>query len=102
MILFEDLQPAAKIISNMVNEILVYCPQYEQGCTYIGQRQFIESHVKSDCEYTVAPCEMEECKELLLKKDMGTHAETCKYRRLECNMCKKQLFAYALEVWKSP
>lgn len=97
VILFEDLQPAAKIISNMVNEILVYCPQYEQGCTHIGQRQFIESHVKSDCEYTVAPCEMEECKELLLKKDLGTHAETCKYRRLECNMCKKQMFAYALE-----
>lgn len=94
----DEFQPAAKIISNMVNELLVYCPRYEQGCSYIGQRQFIKSHLKNDCQYTIAACELEECKELLLKKDLQTHAETCRYRIMECNMCKKKLCAYKLEV----
>ena len=82
----------------MVNELLVYCPESEQGCTFIGQRQYIESHVKNDCEYTMSSCQLEECKELLLKKDLDNHVETCKYRRLECNMCKKKMCAYALVV----
>ncbi|KAL7318161.1 hypothetical protein PS15m_004419 [Mucor circinelloides] len=93
----DDFEPAAKIICNMVNELSVYCPRYEQGCPHVGQRQFIESHLKNDCEYTMAPCELEECKELLLKKDLQSHAETCKYRILECNMCKKKLRAFELE-----
>lgn len=86
----------------MVNELSVYCPRYEQGCPHVGQRQFIESHLKNDCEYTMAPCELEECKELLLKKDLQSHAETCKYRILECNMCKKKLRAFELEVRSVP
>ncbi|KAI8646651.1 hypothetical protein BD408DRAFT_410036 [Parasitella parasitica] len=93
----DDLEPAAKIICNMVNELPAYCPRHEQGCSHIGQRQFIELHVKKDCEYTVAPCELEECKELLLKKDLQIHTETCKYRIMECNMCKKKLRAFELD-----
>ncbi|OBZ84188.1 TNF receptor-associated factor 5 [Choanephora cucurbitarum] len=93
----EDFVPAAKIISNMVNELLVYCPRQEQGCPHIGQRQYIESHLKHDCLYIMAPCELEECKELLLRKDLPRHAETCKYRILQCNMCKKSMCAYELE-----
>ncbi|KAI8885947.1 hypothetical protein K501DRAFT_244889 [Backusella circina FSU 941] len=90
-----DFQTAVKIIHNMVNELMVYCPR--QGCPYTGQRQYIGSHVTSDCEYTIAPCELEECKELLLKKDLNTHAATCKYRTAECNMCKKKLRIFELE-----
>lgn len=82
----------------MVNELKVYCPRHEQGCPYIGQRQFILSHLTNECEYTLAPCELEECKELLLKKDLQKHAEICKYRIVECNMCKKKLCAYEQEV----
>jgi hypothetical protein len=91
-----EFQTAVKIIHNMVNELLVYCPR--QGCPFTGQRQYIESHVANDCEYTIAPCELDECKELLLKKDLNTHAETCKYRTAECNMCKKKLRIFELEV----
>ncbi|KAG2236319.1 hypothetical protein INT48_001383 [Thamnidium elegans] len=93
----DDIQPAAKIISNMVNELSVYCPRHEQGCAHICQRQYIESHLKYHCQYTMAPCKLDECKELLLKKDLGTHVKTCKYRIVECNMCKKKMCSYELE-----
>ncbi|KAI9478632.1 MAG: hypothetical protein EXX96DRAFT_483040 [Benjaminiella poitrasii] len=92
-----EFEPAAKIICNMVNELQVYCPHHEQGCPHIGQRQFILSHVMNDCEYTITPCELEECKELLLKKDIQTHAKSCNYRTTECSMCKKKFRAHELE-----
>lgn len=82
----------------MVNELSVYCPRHEQGCAHICQRQYIESHLKYHCQYTMAPCKLDECKELLLKKDLGTHVKTCRYRIVECNMCKKKMCSYELEV----
>lgn len=96
MIRIEEIKPAVKIISNIVNELLVHCP--EEGCDFVGQRQFIESHIKHDCQYTVTCCELEECKELLLKKDLDSHAENCQFRTLECQMCKKKLKKFELQV----
>lgn len=93
-----DIQPAVKIISNMVNELLVECPRSEEGCTHVGQRQYIENHVKNDCQYTFTSCDLEECKALVLKKDLTTHVSTCKYRPAECKMCKRKMRAIELEV----
>ncbi|KAG1206028.1 hypothetical protein G6F35_011334 [Rhizopus arrhizus] len=95
VIRIEEIKPAVKIISNIVNELLVHCP--EEGCDFVGQRQFIESHIKHDCQYTVTCCELEECKELLLKKDLDSHAENCQFRTLECQMCKKKLKKFELQ-----
>ncbi|KAI7885810.1 hypothetical protein K492DRAFT_228836 [Lichtheimia hyalospora FSU 10163] len=93
----DDIQPAVKIISNMVNELLVECPRSEEGCTHVGQRQYVENHVKSDCQYTFTSCDLEECKALVLKKDLTTHVSTCKYRPAECKMCKRKMRAIELE-----
>ncbi|KAG1053377.1 hypothetical protein G6F43_004532 [Rhizopus delemar] len=95
VIRIEEIKPAVKIIANIVNELLVHCP--EEGCDFVGQRQFIESHIKHDCQYTVTCCELEECKELLLKKDLDSHAENCQFRTLECQMCKKKLKKFELQ-----
>ncbi|KAF7728920.1 hypothetical protein EC973_005315 [Apophysomyces ossiformis] len=92
-----DLQPAVKIIVNMVNELTVQCPRNEYGCNHTGQRQFIENHVKQDCQYTFTPCQMNECKELILKKDLINHISSCIYRSTECTMCKKKMRALELE-----
>lgn len=94
----KDIKPAVKIIRNMVNELNARCPRSEHGCGYVGQRQFMESHVKNDCLFTFAPCNMNECKALVLKKDLVTHIATCKYRHVECKMCKRKIRAFELEV----
>lgn len=96
-----DLQTAVKIIHNMVNELVAHCPRSSFGCTYVGQRHLIIHHLNSECEYTPLPCEMEECSELVLKRDMNSHVETCQYRMSECLMCKKKMRAFELEVGKT-
>ncbi|KAI8150180.1 hypothetical protein BJV82DRAFT_586172 [Fennellomyces sp. T-0311] len=96
-ITLSDIRPAVKIVSNMVNELSVRCPRSEEGCEHVGQRQFIEGHVKNDCLYTFAACNLDECKALVLKKDLSTHVSTCKYRPAECKMCKKKMRMLELE-----
>lgn len=95
-VISHELQPAIKIISNMVNELLVHCTQ--EGCDFTCQRQLIESHIKNDCQYTMTCCELEECQELFLKRDLGSHAEKCQFRTSECFMCKKKLKVFELQV----
>ncbi|CAG8683035.1 1484_t:CDS:2, partial [Ambispora leptoticha] len=85
------LKPAAKIIVNMVNELLVYCPNHEDGCSHTGQRQLISSHLREKCEYIKLECKNDECRELVLKKDMASHMENCQARMVYCDMCKKKV-----------
>lgn len=80
----------------MVNELLVHCTQ--EGCDFTCQRQLIESHIKNDCQYTMTCCELEECQELFLKRDLGSHTEKCQFRTSECFMCKKKLKVFELQV----
>ncbi|KAI8088699.1 uncharacterized protein BX664DRAFT_295992 [Halteromyces radiatus] len=92
-----DLEPAVKIIVNMVNELLIYCPRKERGCDFIGQRQYMEHHMNNDCLYVFQSCQLQECQELILKKDLHSHVSTCKYRETVCKMCKKKMPAFELE-----
>ncbi|KAL0085236.1 hypothetical protein J3Q64DRAFT_1746171 [Phycomyces blakesleeanus] len=92
-----NLIPAVKIITNMVNELIVQCPRLEAGCDFEGQRQFIQNHLDHDCLYSSTACQMEECKELFYKKDLDCHTATCQYRTIECLMCKKMLRAIQLQ-----
>ncbi|RUS22583.1 hypothetical protein BC937DRAFT_88370, partial [Endogone sp. FLAS-F59071] len=86
-----SLQPAVKIIANMVNELIVYCPRADVGCPFTGQRQFMEHHLREECLHVVSPCRLEECKELVLKKDLTEHVENCRFRVVECSMCKSKM-----------
>ncbi|KAG9305858.1 hypothetical protein G9A89_006269 [Geosiphon pyriformis] len=86
-----ELKSAAKIISNMVNELSVYCPNKDEGCLYTGQRQLVNSHLKDECEYIKLKCRVEECRMLIVKKDLDEHMENCQARLVYCKLCKKKV-----------
>ncbi|ORX47484.1 hypothetical protein DM01DRAFT_1310390 [Hesseltinella vesiculosa] len=92
-----DIQEAVKIVSNMVNELQIYCPRQPRGCEYHVQRQHMEHHLASECQYAFEPCQLKECQELVLKKDLQRHADTCQHRETECKMCKRKMPAFELE-----
>ncbi|KAI8063527.1 hypothetical protein BC940DRAFT_307428 [Gongronella butleri] len=93
----DDLQPAVKIISNMVNELVVACPRQLRGCEYQGQRQHMAYHLSHECDYAYEPCKLEACEALVLKKDRERHVSTCKHRETECKMCQRKMPAFELE-----
>ncbi|CAG8499185.1 17974_t:CDS:2 [Funneliformis caledonium] len=95
-----ELKPAAKIIVNMVNELLVYCPNKNDGCLYQGQRQLLNFHLQEECLFTKLECRNEECREMILKKDLSKHMESCIARMVKCESCKEIVSLSTLEGHK--
>ncbi|CAJ0751101.1 12749_t:CDS:2, partial [Entrophospora sp. SA101] len=97
-----QLKPASKLIVNMVNELLVYCPNRELGCSHVGERQLIHSHIKDDCMYLEIQCCLEECKEIFLRKDLSKHIEKCLPKIVDdcelCNLKKKSFSSKDLQI----
>lgn len=51
-----DLFPTPLLITNMVDDLIVYCLNNERGCPWKGHRWEIEGHVKNICGYTGVRC----------------------------------------------
>ena len=82
----------------MVNELLTYCPNKNDGCLYQGQRQLLSFHLKEECLFTKLACQNEECGEIIFKKDLSKHMENCKARMVKCENCKVKVQLSTLEV----
>lgn len=72
----------------MVNELLTYCPNKNDGCPYKGQRQLLITHIKEECLFTKLSCYNEECKEIIFKKDLPKHMEIVKLEWLNVKIVK--------------
>lgn len=51
-----ELFPAPLLISNLVDELEVYCLNEERDCLWTGRRWELAKHLLLDCEYTGVPC----------------------------------------------
>ncbi|KAI8911784.1 hypothetical protein EDD86DRAFT_188639, partial [Gorgonomyces haynaldii] len=85
-LLKEQLQPASKIICNMVDELLVYCEFKDKGCHWDGQRQFVNTHI-SDCLFRSVVCTIPGCAATVLFRDLEKHCESCEHRLTLCHRC---------------
>lgn len=47
-----QLRPAATLIKNMVDSLLVKCPNESRGCAHSAERCLIGAHIQRDCPYT--------------------------------------------------
>lgn len=109
-----DLFPTPLIITNMVDELKVYCLNLERGCSWKGHRWEVETHVRSECGYTGVHCnggryihenDLEEseidqqgtetpqktersvCKILVERRFIDLSIDDCVHKIFECNYC---------------
>lgn len=52
----DDLQPAPLLISNLINDLVVQCPNKVKGCNHQCHRWLVDRHVLCDCLYTEFEC----------------------------------------------
>ncbi|EIN11280.1 hypothetical protein PUNSTDRAFT_141696 [Punctularia strigosozonata HHB-11173 SS5] len=76
---FEDLEPPNPLVRNLVDELVVECPQRSAGCDHRCQRQLLSSHV-AECEYVAVECPIEGCSEVVQKKNATLDV----HERLHC------------------
>ncbi|KAG8734546.1 hypothetical protein FRC11_000034 [Ceratobasidium sp. 423] len=82
-----DLLPAPQLVRNMVDELLVHCPNAPLGCTHTSQRQLISSHA---CTHTPVPCAHPSCPESVLEHHRDApppESDTCPHKLVKCQAC---------------
>ncbi|KAF8608782.1 hypothetical protein BDV93DRAFT_433607 [Ceratobasidium sp. AG-I] len=86
-----NLRPAASVVRNMVDELIVQCPNASIGCTYTSQRSLIISHFNSSCTYTPVPCAVPDCPSIVLKHHADSHSskssDECAHSLVPCPVC---------------
>lgn len=90
-----DLFPTPLLITNLIDDLKVYCLNDARGCSWIGCRWELDHHVTADCEYTGVVCggkrESEDdngdekpCELLVERRFVG---EECCHRLYPCKFC---------------
>ncbi|KZT70910.1 hypothetical protein DAEQUDRAFT_810205 [Daedalea quercina L-15889] len=69
----QDLAPADPLIRNLVDELVVECPQKDTGCSHTCQRILLPAHLKDSCRYVKVPCPDGKCSKGVLRKDLTLH-----------------------------
>ncbi|KAF3934946.1 hypothetical protein ABW19_dt0208165 [Dactylella cylindrospora] len=83
----DDVTPAPIMITNLVNDLHVLCPNKEKGCGVSCARWLVESHVKEDCEYALVRCREEGCDGMVPRKDVDGD---CVHKEVECEHCGEE------------
>ncbi|KAI0718959.1 hypothetical protein C8T65DRAFT_716704 [Cerioporus squamosus] len=68
-----DLVPADPVIRNLVDELIVRCPEEHLGCSYTCQRLLLPIHLSESCSYVEVGCPRKRCNEQVLRKDVEEH-----------------------------
>ncbi|KAF8307008.1 hypothetical protein DL93DRAFT_2150429 [Clavulina sp. PMI_390] len=96
-----DLVPAGTIVRNLVDELVVKCPNSTYGCTHTCQRQLLGNHLSSECLFISSQCEEVGCQEIVLRGDAEKHAQTCPHRIVACEACSASVKFKDLEYHES-
>ncbi|KAJ3169892.1 hypothetical protein HDU88_000534 [Geranomyces variabilis] len=97
-----QLQPAARVITSMVEELQVACLHSREGCRWTGQRQTLQAHLDCHCSYEPVECRLPGCLEKVPRGALEAHVEECGHGLVTCEVCEsavknKDIEAHAAE-----
>ncbi|KAF2198894.1 hypothetical protein GQ43DRAFT_138913 [Delitschia confertaspora ATCC 74209] len=87
--------PVPRILENMLDDLLVKCPNTKSGCTWVNQRANVQDHVLLYCEYTQVECPSYECRLPISQKD---YHKGCLHYTVSCEGCHTSMMKKDLEV----
>lgn len=87
-----NLKPNEKV-NNYLKEIICYCPNKKDGCSWEGKYHLRKKHLEKECEFiNLEKCPNEGCNLKIKTEKMKSHLEEeCSYRKILCSKCKKNI-----------
>ena len=87
----ETLIKPPRIVTNILNALIINCDHSERGCTQLIELVRLEDHTRS-CKYKPVTCPNEKCAKIINLADFEEHtSEVCEYRQVYCNECEKDM-----------
>ncbi|EMC91581.1 hypothetical protein BAUCODRAFT_42625, partial [Baudoinia panamericana UAMH 10762] len=111
-----------RILTNILDDLLVQCPKSEDGCTAVVKRGEVLTHINIYCGYALQECTGDDCElpirrkeaprgcqhygvscidchESMYKSNLELHWRSmCPDRRVRCDLCKGDVFYRELDV----
>jgi hypothetical protein len=92
---YTDTRAVPKIISSMLDELMVKCPHTKAGCTWVDHRSNVSDHVMLYCVYTPVACSSFDCRHHIAQKDFH---KGCLHYTVSCEQCHTSMMKKDLEV----
>lgn len=92
-----DVLPAPMMVTNLVNDLVVLCPNSPLGCTATQARGLVRGHLKDACGFVTVDCLG--CEEKIMRRDL--HDE-CMHTEVECLHCSALTRQLEMEVRANP
>ncbi|CAL1707707.1 unnamed protein product [Somion occarium] len=92
----EDLILADPVVRNLVNELLVECPNKAAGCRDTPQRQLLDAHLRGSCEYMKAEDTTEDVgSNVVSKETLEAHLDegqpSAESSAVRCSLCQERV-----------
>ncbi|MCJ1335425.1 hypothetical protein MMC09_000695 [Bachmanniomyces sp. S44760] len=79
-----------KLIHNMLDELLVRCPNQKDGCKLEVARGDVQHHVDQYCLFTQITCPDEYCS-LTIQRQLLNDDDTCRHLLVTCEECSEEM-----------
>ena len=87
----ETLNKLPRIVTNILNALIINCDHSERGCTELIELVRLEAHCRT-CSYKPVTCPNEKCAKIMNLAELEQHAsEVCEYRQVYCEECEKDM-----------
>ena len=87
----ETLSKPPRILTNILNALIINCDHSERGCTELIELVRLEAHIRT-CKYKPVTCPNEKCAKIMNLADLEQHTtEVCEYRQVYCEECEKEM-----------
>jgi len=90
-----DALPVPRFLVHMIDELIVKCPKYTDGCEARLKRGDVEDHVTLYCEHAEVACPSIMCALTISRKD---YRKECLHCIVACGNCQMQLMERELQV----
>lgn len=92
--LVSETHAAPTVIYNLLDNLMVKCPNGTRGCALLVARSLVENHVTRYCDKTMVPCPHPECDKMVVRKDI---AKGCLHYQVACEYCDRVIEKADLE-----
>jgi hypothetical protein len=93
----EKAAPLPRILSYMLDELVVKCPNSSKGCAWSDKRVEVQDHIELYCDLAIVPCPEESCDQTIYFRDSK---QGCLHYSIECEDCGTSLMRKDLQVRK--
>lgn len=95
-----DAEPlgVSRIVTNMLDELLVKCPNEKEGCAWQGERGEAQDHLDFACDSRLVVCPARGCVHPVMAKDVE---KGCLHTFVTCDFCDERMMEIELEVSNS-